>query len=150
MVNTARTAGDAVELSKTLFHEMLHSDSRFSHNDKLLKRADKACKKPIVDRTFACEVMCFGPQASECTCNRCLTPDGQAPSKETCEKCKSFGACPGRTFVDAAGVTKNVSQGVGAYCKDGTFCDTLSECNAACGMLGVCKPFKSTCDEGCN
>ena len=32
MVNLARLGGDPAQLSRTLFHEMLHSDPRFSHN----------------------------------------------------------------------------------------------------------------------
>ena len=149
-VNTTRIAGDQAQLNATLFHEMLHSDPRFTHNDRLVKVAGKACKAQIMDRTYACEVMCFGPQASACSCNRCLTPDGKNPSRETCEKCKPFGACPGRREAGTDGVVRNVAQAIGAVCKTGDFCDTKAECDTACGALGPCKSIKATCDDNCN
>lgn len=149
MVNVVRAAG--AELAKTLFHEMLHSDPSFNHDDKLVSLASKACKLQLVDRTYACETMCFAPaRGGSCACERCLNPSARTPKKEICDKCSSFGACPGRQGVRANGLVGNISQGIGAYCeRNGEFCDTKAECDTAC-TFGSCTPIKTVCDDMCN
>lgn len=152
MVNLSRL-GDPAQLNRTLFHEMLHSDPRFTHNDRKNRIAEKACKLQITDRTYACEVMAFGPQATACVCNRCLTPDGLEPKVETCEYCRQhFPACLGRQEPKPDGGIRSVAAGVGAWCERlQTFCDTAAECDTECSPTGSrCQRDKSVCDRNCN
>lgn len=149
-INTSRAVG--AEAAKTLFHEMLHSDPSFSHNDTLVSLAAKACKLQITDRTYACETMCFAPsRGGSCACVRCLNPKKGAPAKELCDKCSKFGTCPGRQGVRSNGMMGNISQGVGAYCERGKiYCDTKAECDTACTLGGGCQQTKTVCDDNCN
>ncbi len=154
MVNTVR---DPAQVSRTLFHEMLHSDPRFDHDDKLDKLSSKLCKLQITDRTYACETMCFFPAASSpCSCVRCLNPKRYGPPpKEICRKCGSGNGfeCPGRTGVRQDGSMGPVAQAVASYCERGSLlCDTKLECNRDCAPYGGgCKQLKSFCDDGgCN
>jgi hypothetical protein len=150
-VNVARAAGP--ELAKTLFHEMLHSDPSFTHDDTLVDLAGKACKLQITDRTYACETMCFAPsRGGSCACERCLNPKKGTPSQAICTKCSKFGACPGRQGVRSNGMVGNISQGIGAYCGRGKiFCDTKVECDTACASFGGgCQQIKTVCEDTCN
>lgn len=151
MVNVVRN--NATELSKTLFHEMLHSDPRFSHDDNLVDAASNACKLQMADRTYACETMCFNPRAGgSCACVRCLSPSLDAPSQDVCDKCSAYGACPQRTEPDGKGGTQLVASEVGAYCKRlKTFCDTKAECDTECATIqNACQPIKASCRQNCN
>lgn len=149
-VNVTRATG--AELAKTLFHEMLHSDPSFTHDDDLVDRAGKACKLQIADRTYACETMCFAPsRGGSCACERCLNPKKHAPSQDICMKCSKFGDCPGRQGIRSNGLVGNISQGIGAWCGRGKiFCDTKAECDAACTIGGGCQQIKTVCDDACN
>jgi len=141
LVNLGKTR--TAELGSTLFHEMLHSDPRFTHSPTLEALAGKACKHQLVDRTNACESLCMGKNPSSCDCIRCLTPVGSQPKPEICEKCKGYGGC--------AAARPNVSSKVGAYCKKGVFCDTKVECATVCPQgFGSCHPYRATCESTCN
>lgn len=150
MINTARNSPG--ELAKTLFHEMLHSDPRFTHNDRFDELASKACKLQITDRTYACETMCFAPsRGGACSCTACLNPNRfEKPSQDICNKCSKFGTCPGRQGLRADGTRGNISQGIGAFCArgSGSFCDTKAECDSSCPSS--CQPIKTVCDDACN
>lgn len=145
--NTARNSTPA-ERARTLFHETFHSDPIFNHDDELNRAASNACKLQITDRTFACETMCFNPQAAnKCVCIRCLSKDRFQSTDAICKKCDGLPDCSGR--VEGG---KNVSQAIGAWCGRGkVFCDTKTECDTACASIGGgCKQVKATCDAGCN
>ncbi len=146
MVNLARNTSPA-ELARTLFHETLHSDPRFTHNTDLDKAASNACKLQIVDRTFACETMCFNPgAANKCTCMRCLSDQRHKVEDKVCQKCDAFGSCASRREN-----SMQVSSAIGAWCERGkVFCDTKTECDTRCAGLGSCNQIKATCDAGCN
>ncbi len=148
MVNVAKNSDS--ELARTIFHEMLHTDPRFSHSDWLVNAAGKACKQQLADRTYACEQLCFAKTPTSCDCIRCLTPDGKKPTKAVCQKCAAYGACAGRQEPNGTGGMRAVASTVGAVCKTGIFCDTKAECDSSCGMLGPCKSIKATCNDSCN
>lgn len=137
------------ETARTLFHESLHGDPGFTHDDTLDKAASNACKLQITDRTFACETMCFNPQAAnKCVCMRCLSADRfYKATQAVCSKCDAFGSCAGRTEAG-----KSIASAVGAWCGRGkVFCDTKAECDTACAPYGGgCQQLKATCDAGCN
>jgi hypothetical protein len=149
IVNTAKN--NPAELASTLFHEMLHGDAdgRFVHNDPLVDAAHHACKHTSVDRTYACEAMCFDPAGGgSCACMRCLGPKSGAPSMDLCNKCNALGSCPTRHEGGNA-----VASAVGGWCdRTKEFCDTKAECDSACMTLGnsCTSPFKNTCDPMCN
>ncbi|MBL8950298.1 MAG: hypothetical protein JNK82_05955 [Myxococcaceae bacterium] len=150
MINLAR--GTGVGLQSTLFHEMLHSDPSFKHNDPMVEMSAKACKLHLADRTYACEAMCFAPKVGgACACERCLNPSKSEPKKEICDKCKDFGACPGRPGVRSDGKMGEMSQGIAAWCdRQKILCDTKAECDSACTVGGGCQQIKTVCDDTCN
>jgi hypothetical protein len=146
MINLERTKA-AGELTRTLFHESLHADNHFTHNTNLVRAASNACKLQIVDRTFACETMCFNPGAADsCTCKRCLSDERHKVEDKVCTKCEAFGACAARREN-----AMPVSSAIGAWCERGkVFCDTKAECDTRCVGFGSCNQIKATCDAGCN
>jgi hypothetical protein len=159
MLNLDKSGNDE-SLQSTLFHELLHLDSKFNHNDGLVDAAAKACKLPIADRAYACESLCFGAPALRCqeACRRCINPGN--PSCES-DSCSDLPQCGQRRepqpdgswlpWYDWTKVDPNlISRSVGAYCSSTkTFCDTASECKTECGGI-ACKLFKATCSGNCN
>lgn len=156
-VSRAGVPNVQLELDKTVFHELLHADERFRHDDDFVSAAAQAGKLQMADRTYACETMCFDKNADACTCIRCLSPHySEVLNKKVCTQCEAkFGpttACAKRYETGTDGQPHAVASAVAAWCPGlKRFCDTKAECDAECNPVGQgCTPVRATCDDRCN
>lgn len=115
----------------TVWHELVHIGlgERGAHPETLQKLASLLGKGLLVDRTYACEAMCFPPASgppTQCDCAACIDeviqPDGTTKRATRCTpQCAGFAECPGDT------------PDTGAFCpRQKIFCDTVGECRTAC------------------
>jgi hypothetical protein len=139
----------------TIGHELFHT---FDGHDRDLEASGTSEALRRGDQVYACEYLCFGSAPNECHLAAC-----QKKKVSTSWKGKS---CSGTvTKSDISKIEKARGDGVsiapcngghqvGAVCKDvggkGTqvqFCDTLVECNAACGA--PCESKSVSCLPEC-
>ncbi|CAN5817320.1 hypothetical protein BH09MYX1_BH09MYX1_43130 [soil metagenome] len=115
----------------TVWHELVHIGlgDRGAHPEMMQQLAALLGKGLLVDRTYACEAMCFPSknyEPTQCDCAACVDevtlPDGKTTRATRCNgRCSGFAECPGPT------------PDTGAYCpRQKVFCDTVGECRAAC------------------
>jgi hypothetical protein len=116
----------------TIWHELVHIGlgERGTHPETKQKLAALLGKGLLVDRTYACEMMCFPPkdiQPTQCDCAACLDEvigsDGKVQRATRCTpQCAGFADCTGGNTPDT-----------GSYCqRQKIFCDTVAECEGAC------------------
>jgi hypothetical protein len=119
----------------TVWHELVHIGlgDEGRHNATPQQLAALLGKGLLVDRTYACELMCF-PSGSapptQCDCATCMDqvikPDGTTERATTCSSiCSNFAPC----------TAQSPATETGSYCpRMQTFCDTVGECRAACAV----------------
>jgi hypothetical protein len=111
---------------------------------------DEACqgdsnKRKEIDRTYACEALCFGKssgsgEATKCSCDRCLgTPEDQKCN----ERCQALGTCHDPKEEERCTFPTKPDK---IYCHCNKKCydkatDCTSECKASLGCFtGICAP----------